>query len=513
MLPERPPRRGLRHWLLLLAAALPTCGPSERELTVIVISLDTTRPDHLSACGYARPTTPHLERLAREGTRFDQARSTTSWTLPAHMSLFTGLPPGVHDVNIDFQVLDRSRRTLGEIFKDGGFRTMGIFSGPYVHGHYGFSRGFKYYERGTQDPMLFDLTAEQRRTEIGLREHRSHTEVTSAMVVDRGLALLRNSNAPRNLLFLHFFDPHYDYKAPRRLARQFTDPAYSGPITGEGLARSGLVRPEMSAADRRQLLDLYDAELAWVDENIGRLLEQLEVQGRLGNALIVVTGDHGEEFLEHGRFGHRNGLSEQVLRVPLIVWGPDLGVPAGRVEQAEVSLCDVLPTLVDYAGLPAEPSLYGRSLRPLLQGGTLRPAPVAAALSFFPAQPQGYYVLHRSAVFDGLKVVSRVHVQWAPAKERDLTGPIVPGSETLAVYDLRADPLETSDLSASTDPQVVLRVKAVLSAYAAEHERQREALAQFTPRGAEAGSDLGMDLYELMRAVGYAGGVEGDAGP
>ncbi len=507
---ERAPRRGRLRWLLL-SAALAACG--DGELTVVVISLDTTRPDHLSAFGYGRPTTPNLERLAREGTRFDQARSTASWTLPAHMSLFTGLPPGVHDVNIDFQVLDRSRRTLGEIFKDGGFKTHGIFSGPYVHGHYGFARGFDYWEKGTQDPMLFDLTAEQRRTEAGLREHRSHTEVTSGLVVDRALALLRNSTASRNLLFLHFFDPHYDYKAPRRLARQFTDPGYTGPITGEGLTRQGLVHAGMPEADRRQLLDLYDAELAWVDENIGRLLDELRAQDRLERTLIVVTADHGEEFLEHGRFGHRNGLSEQTLRVPLLLWGPGLGVPAGRVEQAEVSLCDVLPTLADYAGLPAEPGVYGRSLRPLLEGGTLRPQPVAAALCFFPAQPQGHYVLHRSVVLDGLKVVSRVNVAWSPDQERDLSGPVLPGTETLAVYDLRADPLETTDLSSSTDPQLVPRVKAALAAYEAEHARQREALTQYTPRGAEDGSQIDMGLYEMIQALGYAQGPGDDAGP
>lgn len=508
-LPARLRRAGAALALALLGA----CGPGADELTVVLISLDTTRLDHLSAYGYGRPTTPNLERLAREGVRFDQARAPTSWTLPSHMSLFTGLPPGVHDVNIDFQALDASRRTLGEIFRDGGFRTMGVFSGPYVHAQYGFGRGFDYYERGTQDPMLFDLTAEEKRTQAALREHRSHTEVTSALVVDRAIALLRNSGSPRNLLFLHFFDPHYDYRAPRRIARAFTDPAYKGPITGDGIvSRPDLVHAGMPAADLRQLTDLYDAELAWVDENIGRLLDALREQGRLERTLIVVTADHGEEFFERGRFGHRNGLSEQTLRVPLIVWGgAGLGLPAGRTVDDEVATYDILPTLVDYAGLPPEPTLYGRSLRPAIEGRPLRPAPVAGALTFIPREPQGWYVLHRSAVFGGFKVVSQVRVAWTPERERDLAGPVLPGSETVAVHDLATDPLESRDLTASEDPAVLERVRAALRAYEEEQQRQRQALQQFVPQGVPDGPGLDLTLMETLEQLGYLGLPEAPA--
>jgi arylsulfatase A-like enzyme len=498
-----------RRWLGWALAGLVALGgagyvawsaSADRDILIVLISLDTTRPDHMSAYGYARPTTPNLARLTREGTRFDAAHSATSWTLPSHMSLFTGLPPGLHGVNIDFQVLAPDRRTLGEIFKAAGYRTMGVFSAPYVHGRYGFSRGFDYYERGTQDPMLFDLTPAERKAQAGEREHRSHTEVTSKLVVDRGIALLKNSNADKNLLFLHLFDPHYDYKPPEKLKAQFCDPNYKGTITGADIdAREDVWDGTISDADKQQLQNLYDAELAWTDENLGRLLDELKAEGRLDRTLIVFLGDHGEEFYEHGRFGHRNGLSEQTLHIPLVVWGPGLGVPAGQTIPVEVSNCDVLPTLIDYAGLPAEAGVDGRSLRPLIEGHSLPPRPVSSALTFIPRHPEGYYRLYRSIVLNGMKVVDVAAVQWKPEDEKRLNGPVLADPpEQIRVYDLKADPLEEHDLSDVAEP----RVKQALAAWKAEYERQLRLAAGLG--GAEAASD-DMKLSDTMGALGYMG--------
>jgi arylsulfatase A-like enzyme len=485
--------------LLLGLGSLSACGgPSTPDLTVIVISLDTTRPDHLSAYGYDRETTPTLARLASEGALFTNARTTTSWTLPSHMSLFTGLPAGLHDVVIDFKVLDEGRRTMGEVFQDAGYRTLGVFSGPYVHGHYGFDRGMDYYERGTQEPMLFDIPVAQRNIQMGTREHTSHREVTSPRIVDRALNLLAIDDADRNFVFLHFFDPHYDFRAPPKIARRFTDPAYAGTISGNGIASDpDLLRGEIDEADRAQVRALYDAELAFVDQNIARLLAELEAMGRLDDALIVVTSDHGEEFWENGRFGHRAGLRDEVLRVPLIVWGPGL-VPAGRVIEDEVAIYDVLPTLIDYAGLPEEPDVYGRSLRPLIDGKPAPPRPLTAALSFFPAELTGYYVLHQSMVLDGMKLIQRVHIAWAPQTQTDLGGEWDPDSVAFELYDLRADPGETDDLFGKGDP----REKRVLEAFIDETRRQKDVLARFQPLGTGA-MEMDIDLHDMIKQMGY----------
>lgn len=495
--------------LLLLGLVLWTnCGKfGGPDLTIILISLDTTRPDHLSAYGYDRETTPTLARLAREGALFTNARSTTSWTLPAHMSLFTGLPPGLHDVVIDIQVLDQGRRTLGEIFQDAGYRTLGVFSGPYVHGRYGFARGMKFYERGTVEPMLFDIPRNQRDAQMGTREHSSHREVTSKRIVDRALTLMAHDDTEANLLFLHFFDPHYDFRAPPKIARRFTDPAYSGRISGNGIANDpDLISGRIDAADRAQLEALYDAELAWVDQNIARLLNELEAAGRLDNALVVITGDHGEEFYERGRFGHRAGLMDEVLRVPLIIWGPGI-VPAGRVVEDDVSIYDVLPTLIDYADLPEEPSLYGRSLKPLIDGKSLPARPVTAALSFFSRDLPGYYVLHESMVLQGMKLIRRMHVAWSEDAQSDLGGTWDEDSIQLELYDLLLDPDETNNLIGLGDE----RESRMRRAFTEETRRQRQALEEFQPQGSGGAQDAALDLMETMAAFGYLTPLEPDA--
>jgi arylsulfatase A-like enzyme len=488
--------------VLLVAAAvtgLSGCG-GEPPLTILLVSLDTTRPDHLSAYGYDRDTTPTLARLAREGTLFTHARSTSSWTLPAHMSLFTGLPPGLHDVVIDFQSLDRGRRTLGEIFHQAGFGTAGVFSAPYVHGKYGFDRGMDYYERGTQEPMVFDLPPAQQRQQIGLREQIGHQEVTSPIVTDRALSLLDRLKGPRKLCFLHYFDAHYDYMAPPRIASRFLDKGYTGPITGknaETLARQLGEQP--AAADLAQLEGYYDAELAWIDENLAKLLERQTQRGELEQTLVVVVADHGEAFYEHGRYGHRYDLHDEVLRVPLIVWAPGR-VPAGRVIDENVSIVDVLPTLMDYAGLPPDRSLDGRSLKPLIDGGHLPPRPVTAALSFFPPAPPkpDHYDLSEALVQGDLKLVRKVQVPWSPDDEHDIGQPPRPGTETDQVFDLAADPGEQHDLVGAGDR----RVGPLTKAFEAERDRQRERLALFQPEGSgEPITDLTLD--EHLRANGY----------
>ena len=493
--------------VLLVAAAVAgiLCCGGEPPLTILLISLDTTRPDHLSAYGYDRDTTPTLAKLAREGTVFTHARSTSSWTLPAHMSLFTGLPPGLHDVVIDFQSLDRSRRTLGEIFHEAGFGTAGVYSAPYVHGKYGFGRGMDYYERGTQEPMVYDLPPAQQRQQLQLREQIGHQEVTSPIVTERALSLLDRIKGPRKLCFLHFFDAHYDYMAPPRIASRFLDKAYSGPISGKHAEDLALALGDHpAAADVQQLENYYDAELAWIDEYLAKLLERQQQRGELEHTLVVVVGDHGEAFFEHGRYGHRYDLHDEVLRIPLIVWAPGR-VPAGRVIDENVSIIDVLPTLMDYAGLPPDPALDGRSLKPLIDGGHLAPRPVTAALSFFPPKPAAgqppldHYLLHEAIVEDDLKLVRNVPVPWTPdpEHERDIDAQPKPGTETYELYDLAADPTEQHDLAPAGGP----RLDKLKADYEAERERQRQFLARFPEGSGESITDLTLD--EQLRANGY----------
>lgn len=485
----------------------------EQELVIFVVSMDTTRPDHLSAYGYERETTPTLARLAAEGTRFTNARSTTSWTLPAHMSLFTGLPPDLHDVDIDFKVLDEGRATMGEIFKDAGFFTAGFYTAPYVHPRFGFDRGFDFYEQCTREPMAYDMPAEQVSEEAALREQISHQEVTSHIAL-RNAAAVFERQAAQKFFFMHLFDPHYDFRAPDDRAAMFQDADYVGPIVNQlPIMGSPHIHADMPQDDLDALLGLYDAELRWTDDNLAGVIERIEEEGLVGRALVVVVSDHGEEFFENGKFGHRGGLRDEVLRVPMIFWGPGL-VPEGLEIDDEVALYDVLPTLMDYAGIPERDDLYGRSLRPLMEGKPLEPRPTVASLTFLHADRESeHYTRHDSMVYQGLKYTRAVERPWSAAAAADLTRPATPEQKQRAVievYDLEADPGETRNLwtEAPDDP----RNTRMAEIFRAEKERivglaraQRRLGAYNDGRMSTA-----EDFIKHLEAVGYAQGTDSD---
>jgi arylsulfatase A-like enzyme len=503
--PSVPHKKGRQLTsLIAVVVALAIVGggvvlSQSQELTIIVVSLDTTRPDHLSAYGYDRSTSPTLERLAREGVQFTNARSTTSWTLPAHMSLFTGLPAKVHDVNVDFQTLDAGRPVMGEVFAKAGFYTEGYYTAPYVHQRYGFGRGMEFYEPMTANPMAFDLPPAEMREQLGLREMFSHQEVTSVRVAQQALRFVRDASGPRNLLFLHLFDPHYDYRAGPNFRAPFVDPSYEGEITGDGLMGQLDLIAEGNPADLQQLKDLYDAELLFTDAYLGHVIKSVEESDKLGSTIIVVVSDHGEEFFEHGRYGHRMGLHEEVIRVPFIVWGPGI-IPEGLVIDDDVAIYDVLPTLMDYAGIEESPFIYGRSLRPLIDGKSLPPRASASSLTFLHADARDYYTLHESTVYEGLKYIRKVQVPWSPLDQRNLSNPPNWSTATIEVYDLREDPAEQSNLYV-VDPGDP-RVERAAQAFQDETDRLREATARFTPEGSiDMAPDMG--VLDIMKQLGY----------
>jgi len=331
-------------------------------------------------------------------------------------------------------------------------------------------------------------------------ELQSHAEVTSAQVAQRFNFFARHNPFDRNLFFLHFFDPHYDYLPPPSHRAARVDPNYAGPISGRDImASSALIRPGMPAADLKQLNDLYDAELRFTDAQIGKILDTLEQTGELENTIIAIVADHGEAFLEHDRFGHRQDLSEEVLRIPMIFWAPGR-VPAGKRVSTPVSLIDVLPTLVDLAELPPEPDLYGKSLRPLMQGAD-EDRRVTSLLDFISQTATDSYTRHQSLVYRNLKFVRIDQVAWSPETRTDFSGAPDPALRKEAVFDLAADPDESQNLleTRPDDPAV----QAIRKLFYDEIEKRREFAEERRWREAEI-SDV--DLAELA-ALGYTGDV------
>ncbi|MBI4880288.1 MAG: sulfatase [Planctomycetes bacterium] len=432
---------------------------------VILISIDTLRPDHLGCYGYDRPTSPAIDRCAAEGARFTYAHSSTSWTLAAHMSLMTGLPDELHEVVWDRVGLDPERVLLAERFHQAGYVTGGFFGGPYLHAAFGFGRGFDLYENCGQ-PTVYDAAREgMSAEELALltmqkeaESHRIRTADTIQAHVDRFLE--RNSAQPF-FLFIHHWDCHYDFNAPREFVDLFA-PGYTGSLSMKGFMTNPKIAPGMDARDFEYLVANYDAEIRWVDHQVGRLRQKLEELGIADDTYVIITSDHGEEFFEHGNKGHRWNLHEETLAIPLIIAGP--GVRHGLEIDASVRIFDVLPTILDLAGLPPVEEAYGVTLRPLLDGdedGALRDLPIVAELTYIPKEmgPGGQlagsdHFFKHTAVGRGRRKLVQIDTRaYDESRPIDFTGKLQADPQQL-LFDHTADPRERSDLAAK-DPRLL----------------------------------------------------------
>jgi arylsulfatase A-like enzyme len=331
---------------------------------VVIVLLDTLRQDRLGAYGYERrPTSPHLDALARDSVVFDRAHAPAPWTLPSIVSTFTSTWPIEHGVLATGQRLPDELVPLAERMQRLGYRTAAFIANPHAG--------------------------------AGSRMHRGYEHLaTSVFEVDRaGVARwLDGVGTEPFLLYLHSVEPHHPYAAPRRYytqlglrppldhdaligeARRYFDLIQVGGVRDRVRAQQALVaQPEVlrGLAPRRDDLDvIYDACVAWADDNLGAIVELLRARGLLERTVLVVLSDHGEEIFDHGRLLHGQSVYAELARVPLLFRLPG-ATGAGTRVTAPVTLVDLVPTLLDLLGAEAElrdPALRGRSLRPLMAG-------------------------------------------------------------------------------------------------------------------------------------------------
>jgi arylsulfatase A-like enzyme len=309
---------------------------------VLLISIDTLRPDHLGCYGYDRETAPNLESLAARSVRFANAFSTSSWTLPAHASMLTGLYPAEHGVQTDISALPPSAPTLQEALGEHGYETFAATSHVYLGARWGFDRGWDH----------FDGSAGQ---------NSAHRPVAEA-IINSGLRWLDERTDPERPFFiwLHIFDPHWDYSPPAPFDTSF-DPEYDGEMTGDYESLRPFIKalatapqPELSRRDLEHLLALYDGEIHYADRELERFLEALRERGIFDSTLIAVTSDHGEEFMEHGSLeGHQWTLHDEVVRVPLLLKYP-CDRDAGLVIDDPVSIVGLPGAILKALGLDSE---------------------------------------------------------------------------------------------------------------------------------------------------------------
>jgi arylsulfatase A-like enzyme len=296
-------------------------GRPERP-TLVLVSIDCLRADHVGAYGYPLPTTPEIDAVAREGTIFENAFATASWTLPSHMSMLTGLVPSLHGAT-KWEKLSSGLDYLPELLGRSGYRSVGVVSWVYLSQVYGFERGFDAYQVLDQ-PDARDI-------------------------IDRAIEALHRGRGQPQFLFAHLWDAHWPY---------MPDPEDLDRLGGRPRDISSLLRfirdakPTDDDRERREIIRLYDAEVAFADRELGRLFREMKAMGLWESSLLVITSDHGEAFFEHGHWQHSQTLYDELTRVPLIVKWPGQAEP-GR-ESAPVSLVDLFVTFAEAAGIDVE---------------------------------------------------------------------------------------------------------------------------------------------------------------
>jgi arylsulfatase A-like enzyme len=338
---------------IILLQLLSGCGGSEisrENPDIILILIDTIRADHLSINGYFRETTPVLDSLAASGTIWSRVQGQSSWTLPAMASIMTGLSQRAHGAGyIDdlFYGIDPALPTIPLMIKRGArYQTAAFYNVIFMNEDFGFHQGFDHF-----DCQGFVGNASLR---------------NAAETVDDYLEWYDAERDPSKPLFsaIHFFDPHLPYCPPQPWDTLYSDPKadslfnkFWGGRDDVYALNHGLV--EMDSSRLEIMVGLYDAELAYTDNEIGRLISELRERNSLENTVFVVIGDHGEELLDHNGFGHGHTLYQELLNVPLIISGTGIPVGVNREVAAQV---DILPTILGIPDLDIPIWADGRDL-------------------------------------------------------------------------------------------------------------------------------------------------------
>ncbi|RIK99159.1 MAG: hypothetical protein DCC71_20540 [Proteobacteria bacterium] len=446
-------RTSLRTSLPLIAAALGCSEPAPRveRPHFLVLSLDTTRADRLGIYGYERPTSPVLDRMAREGAWYERAYTTATWTLPSHASLFTGKFPTSHGARYDAEgplVLGSEIRgpeswkqirarglapdehTLAEHLQGAGWRTGGVVAGPWLKAVFGLSRGFEHWDdRGI--------------TSVNGRP--------AASVTDAAIAWIDGASDRPFFLFLNYFDPHTPFYPPAPFVAEVVPPEE---------------RPRGEAKTLRERSALYDAEIRAMDFHIGRLLDHLRARGLYDSTFVVAVADHGELLGEQNANGHGNSLYEPELRIPFLVKPPrGDGGPRGA-QSAIVQISDVFPMVLARAGLPI----------PAGTQAAFPPPPERPAFAEVNPLPRFGKRGDWRAIVDG---------EWKYLES---------GAGDRLLFDVARDPAETENLAAA-QPDVAARLRASLESW----------IAALPPPSSTSGDATNVDdaTRRALESLGY----------
>ena len=431
-------RRSLLILTALTALHAAAQTPAKPALNVVLITIDTLRADHLGCYGYKQIKTPNIDGLAADGVRFESAFAVVPVTLPSHSSMLTGTYPmlsGMHDFSGN--KLSPLQPTLASVLKQAGYQTGAVIGAAVLDSRFGLNQGFDFY---------YDHFDFSRLDEANLDE----MERPGNVVADVALDWLAKNSQKKFFLWMHLYDPHFPYHPPEPYSREYT------------------ARP-------------YDGEIAFADEQVGRLLRFLKEKGFYQNTVIVLCGDHGESLGEHGEKTHGFFIYNATMHVPLIIRLPENRLPknaaAGTVADP-ASLVDLMPTVLGAVGLEVPSQVQGRSL-----------------LAELRADRTDRERSNRDRVLYGETFMPRIHFNWSELR----------GSENTKYHFIDAPSPELYDLA--KDPGEVHNLFAEKKAVAEEMRAKLVGMIRDYSAGKELAEKTGLDpaLMERLKALGYAG--------
>jgi arylsulfatase A-like enzyme/cytochrome c-type biogenesis protein CcmH/NrfG len=440
-----------RRLILVVMAltALPATAqtPAKPALNVVLITIDTLRADHVGCYGYRQIKTPNIDGLAADGVRFERAFAVVPVTLPSHSSMLTGTYPmlsGMHDFSGN--KLSPLQPTLASVLKQAGYQTGAVIGAAVLDSRFGLNQGFDFY---------YDHFEFSRLDEANLDEMERPGNVVADVALDwLEKDWLAKNSQKKFFLWMHLYDPHFPYHPPEPYSREYA------------------AQP-------------YDGEIAFADEQVGRLLRFLKEKGIYQNTVIVLCGDHGESLGEHGEKTHGFFIYNATMHVPLIIRLPEQlprQLPEKTVARTladPVSLVDLMPTVLEAVGLQVPSQVQGRSLL-----REIRPDPSAPD-----AQAN-----HERTLY-GETFLPRIHFDWSELRGSENTKYHFIDAPRPELYDLTKDPGETHNL--------LTEKKAV----AEEMRAKLVAMIRDYSAGKELAEKTGLDpaLMERLKSLGYAG--------
>jgi arylsulfatase A-like enzyme/Flp pilus assembly protein TadD len=396
-----------------------------RPLNVVLVTIDTLRPDHLHCYGYQRIETPVADQLARKGVLFENAVTQTPLTPPSHASIFTGQYPNVHGVrSTGGFILPSSAKPLAKILKEQGWDTAAFVSSVVLKKTLGFANGFAVYD--DQMPRMGSTA-----------DVREEPERSASDTVDRAVQWLARAHKPF-FLWVHLYDPHMPYKPP------------------------GVFRTKYAGR-------LYDGEIAYTDQQLGRLLDAVQKTSRAEETLTSVLSDHGESLSEHGEFTHGVFLYDSTLRIAFLMAGP--GIPSGMRVKQQVRSIDFLPTVLSLLGDNIPSNVQGLSLVPAFSGGSV-PTEISYEETLYPKMAMGWAELR------GIRTNHWKYIR-APKPE---------------LYDVAQDPTEKMNVLAQ-HPEEIARLEAQLKHIVGTSGREKVKTKMVDDQ-----------LMEQLRSLGYLAG-------